>query len=75
MGGQDDIIITTSKVEEGAPKKPPIPLLALTIKYFRGKEIYPIVEQAGKKFLLITVSSLERPIRSTFKDENRLKMN
>ena len=50
MGGQDDIVITTSKIEKGEPKEPLMPLLAHIVEYFRGKEINPIVEQATKNF-------------------------
>lgn len=51
MGGQGDIEIIVAEVEEGAPKEPPMTLLALTIEGFRGKEIDPIIENKKMNFL------------------------
>lgn len=52
MGGQGDILIIASEVEEGALEEPPMSLLALTIDDFKGKEIDPIVEKIARKFLV-----------------------
>ena len=49
MGSQGEILISVSKVEERAPKEPPMPLLALIVEDFKEKEICPIKEQETNK--------------------------
>ena len=44
VGGQDDVLIITSKIEEDILGEPTMPLLALTIEDFKGKYIDLIVE-------------------------------
>lgn len=44
MGGEKEIFITTTDTEEGVPKEPPVPTLALTVGDYQGKEIDPMVE-------------------------------
>ena len=50
MGSQENGVITTIEMEEGAPTKPPIPSLALNVGDFKGREIDLVVEQAPKNF-------------------------
>lgn len=51
LGGERDIVITTTDIEEGVAKEPPMLTLALTLGDYRGKEIDPIVEHASHKFI------------------------
>lgn len=50
IGRYDDVLITTLEVEEGMPEEPLMPLLALIVEDFKGKEKDLVVEQAAKKF-------------------------
>ena len=43
MEGEKYIIITTANIEEGVPKEPPMPTLALTVRDYKGEEIDPLV--------------------------------
>ena len=51
MGGETDIIITTTYIGEGVLDESCVPTLALIVGDFIGKEIDPIVEEEPKKLL------------------------
>ena len=51
MGGEGDVIVTSTYLDVGEPQEPPIPSLYLTIVDYQGKEIDPIVSQAFEKFI------------------------
>ena len=51
MGGEGDVIVTSIDLNVGEPQEPPTPSLDLTIVDCQGKEIYPIVVQASKRFI------------------------
>ena len=43
MGGEGDIVVTSTDLERGVPQEPPMPSLDLTVFYYKGKEIYPTI--------------------------------
>lgn len=51
LGSQGDVFITSFDLQEGMLEELPMPIMDLTVNYFKGKELYPIVEKACKKFL------------------------
>ena len=51
MGGEGDVIVTSTNLDVGEPQEPLIPSLDLTIADYQGKEIDPIVAQASKRFI------------------------
>lgn len=44
LGSQGDFFVTTSDLEEGMLKEPPMPIMDLTLSDFKGKELEPIFE-------------------------------
>ncbi len=51
MGGEGDVIVTSTDLDIGEPQEPPTHSLDLTIVYYQGKEIDPIVAQAFERFI------------------------
>jgi len=51
IGGDGDVIVTSTDLETGEPQEPPTPSLDLTIVDYHGKEIDPIVAQASDKII------------------------
>ena len=51
MGGEGDVIVTSTDLNVGEPQEPPTPSLDLTIVDYQGKEIDPIVAQASERFI------------------------
>ena len=51
MGGEGDIVVTTSDMERGVPKDLPMSSFDLTIADYKGKEIDPIIGQVSQKFI------------------------
>ena len=51
MGGEGDIVVTSTDLERGVPQEPPIPSLDHIVSDYKGKEIDPIIVQASQKFI------------------------
>ena len=43
LGSQSDVVITTTKLEEGIPQDGPKLVLKLTVEYFKGKVIDQVI--------------------------------
>ena len=55
IGGERDIMVTTEDIKEGVPEEPPMPILALIVGDYTGKEMDPIIAQASKNLLMMRV--------------------
>ena len=51
IGSQGGVFVTQEEIDEGNPQEPHVLDFELTIAYFRGRELDPILEQANQQFL------------------------